>query len=230
MRAYLDIETAFDGSISIIGIYRPDHGTIQLVGGGVRDVPLYEALSGVTTVVTFNGSSFDLPIIRKRLYANLQRDFEHCDLLYICRRRGLRGGLKRVETLLGIARTTAGISGWDAPRLWNRYETTGDRAATTIAPQALLMLNSDLVQQASDALAERVSREGESLPQRIERLFALCYSRPATAKEIAAAEKFLRDAQKILRASLSSDDEAASLAWRSYCQSILAANEFIYVR
>lgn len=129
MRAYLDIETAFDGSISVIGIYRPDRGTIQLVGDGVRDVPLYEALDGVQTVVTFNGSSFDLPIIRKRLYADLKRDFEHCDLLYICRRQGLRGGLKRVEMLLGIGRITAGISGWDAPRLWQRYEATGDRAA-----------------------------------------------------------------------------------------------------
>jgi uncharacterized protein YprB with RNaseH-like and TPR domain len=129
MRAYLDIETAFDGSISVIGIYRPDCGTIQLVGGGVRDVPLYTALDGVQTLVTFNGSSFDLPIIRKRLYADLKHDFEHCDLLHICRRRGLRGGLKRVETLLGIERRTAGISGWDAPRLWHRYEATGDRTA-----------------------------------------------------------------------------------------------------
>ena len=94
MRAYLDIETAFDDSISVIGIYRPDCGTIQLVGRGVRDVPLYTALDGVQTLVTFNGSSFDLPIIRKRLYADLKRDFEHCDLLHICRRRGLRGGLK----------------------------------------------------------------------------------------------------------------------------------------
>jgi uncharacterized protein YprB with RNaseH-like and TPR domain len=129
MRAYLDIETAFDGSISIIGIYRPDQGTIQLVGNGVRDEPLYQALEGIQTVVTFNGSTFDLPIIRKRLYANLQRDFEHCDLLYVCRRRGLRGGLKHVETVLGIGRTTAGVSGWDAPRLWNRYEQNGDQAA-----------------------------------------------------------------------------------------------------
>jgi uncharacterized protein len=80
-------------------------------------------------VVTFNGSSFDLPMIRKRLYADLRRDFEHCDLLHVCRRRGLRGGLKRVETMLGIARATAGISGWDAPRLWNRYEMAGDQAA-----------------------------------------------------------------------------------------------------
>ena len=129
MRAYLDIETAFDGSISVIGIYRPDHGTIQLVGGGVRDMPLYDALDGIQTVVTFNGTCFDLPIIRRRLYADLKRDFEHCDLLYICRKRGLRGGLKRVETMLGIARATAGISGWDAPRLWQRYESIGDHAA-----------------------------------------------------------------------------------------------------
>jgi uncharacterized protein YprB with RNaseH-like and TPR domain len=129
MRAYLDIETAFDGSISVIGIYRPDRGTIQLVGGGVRDVPLYDALDGIQTVVTFNGTCFDLPIIRRRLYADLKRDFEHCDLLYICRKRGLRGGLKRVETLLGIVRVTNGISGWDAPRLWQRYESIGDRAA-----------------------------------------------------------------------------------------------------
>jgi uncharacterized protein YprB with RNaseH-like and TPR domain len=129
VRAYLDIETTFDGAISVIGIYRPDQGTIQLVGSGVRDLPLYEALDGVRTLVTFNGSSFDLPVIRKRLYTDLKRDFEHCDLLYVCRRRGLRGGLKRVEAMLGIERLTAGISGWDAPRLWRRYEASGDQVA-----------------------------------------------------------------------------------------------------
>ena len=129
MRAYLDIETTFSNRISVIGIYRPDLGTIQLVGGGVRDLALYEALEGVETLVTFNGSSFDLPVIRKCLFADLKRDFEHCDLLYVCRRRGLRGGLKKVEEILGIERATAGITGWDAPRLWQRYEVRGDEAA-----------------------------------------------------------------------------------------------------
>jgi len=129
MRAYLDIETTFSGSISVIGIYRPDAGTTQLVGGGVSDLNLYRALAEVDTIVTFNGSSFDLPMIRKRLLADLKAEFAHRDLLYICRRQGLRGGLKVVEQRLGIARATAGITGWDAPRLWSRFERYGDRAA-----------------------------------------------------------------------------------------------------
>ena len=129
MRAYLDIETTFAGSISVLGIYRPDTGTTQLVGGGVSDVNLYQSLEGVATIITFNGSSFDLPVIRKRLLADLKLEYAHRDLLYVCRRRGLRGGLKLVEQILGITRDTAGISGWDAPRLWYRYEAYADRAA-----------------------------------------------------------------------------------------------------
>lgn len=129
MRAYLDIETTFTGAISVIGIYRPDYGATQLVGGGVTDLNLYGALEGVATLVTFNGSGFDLPVIRKRLLADLRAEYAHRDLLYICRQRGLRGGLKVVEQRLGIRRDTTGISGWDAPRLWQRYEAEGDRAA-----------------------------------------------------------------------------------------------------
>ncbi|MCU0490138.1 MAG: ribonuclease H-like domain-containing protein [Chloroflexaceae bacterium] len=129
MRAYLDIETSFEGGITVIGIYRPDLGTLQLVGGGVHDLNLYHALEGVSTLVTFNGTCFDLPVIRKRLHADLKQEYAHDDLLYVCRKRGLRGGLKVVEQRLGIVRETAGITGWDAPRLWQRYEYGGDQAA-----------------------------------------------------------------------------------------------------
>ncbi len=45
----------------MIGIYRPECGAIQLVGEGVRDTTLYDVLRGVETLVTFNGSGFDLP-------------------------------------------------------------------------------------------------------------------------------------------------------------------------
>jgi uncharacterized protein len=47
-------------------------------------------------------------------------------------KHGLRGGLKRVEELVGITRQIAGITGFDAPRLWNRYETYADQEALRI--------------------------------------------------------------------------------------------------
>ena len=129
MRVYLDIETTFEQGISMIGMYRPDRGCIQLVGGGVTDVNLYAALEGVQTIVTFNGTGFDLPYIRKRLLADLRAEYDHLDLMYLCRRHGLRGGLKAIEQRLGIARASAGISGFDAPRLWARYERAHDQHA-----------------------------------------------------------------------------------------------------
>ncbi len=129
MNAYLDIETAFDGSVTVIGIFRRDRGTIQLVGGGVGDLNIYRALDGVTTIFTYNGASFDLPVIRKRLHVDLKQDFRHHDLMRDCWKQGLKGGLKKVELQIGIARGTAGISGWDAPKLWYRYETMGDQEA-----------------------------------------------------------------------------------------------------
>lgn len=137
--AYLDIETAFDGSITVIGVFRPDFGTIQLVGGGVTDVNIYRALEGITTIYTYNGGSFDLPVIRRRLRVDLKQDFQHHDLMRDCWKQGLKGGLKKVELTIGIARGTAGLSGWDAPRLWYRYETKGDQAALEL----LLRYNRD---------------------------------------------------------------------------------------
>ncbi len=137
--AYLDIETAFDGSITVIGIYRPDSGTFQLVGNGVTDVNLYRALEAVETIYTYNGGSFDLPVIRRRLLADLKQDFRHHDLMRDCWKQGLKGGLKKVEVQLGIARSTAGMSGWDAPRLWHRYQTRGEIAALDL----LLRYNRD---------------------------------------------------------------------------------------
>ena len=139
MTAYLDIETAYNGSITVIGIFRPDQGTIQLVGGGVTDLNLYRALEGVQTIYTYNGGCFDLPVIRRRLQVDLKHDFHHHDLMRDCWRQGLKGGLKRVEMKIGIARATAGLSGWDAPRLWHRYETAGDTEALAL----LLRYNRD---------------------------------------------------------------------------------------
>src|SRR5574337_1548527 len=119
MKAYLDIETSFEGAITVVGLYTTDRGLVQLIGGKISDLAVWQALEGVRTICTYNGSRFDLPVIRRRLGLDLAREFRSCDLMYDCWRHGLFGGLKRVEEQLGISRRVKGIGGFDAMRLWS---------------------------------------------------------------------------------------------------------------
>jgi len=77
--------------------------------------------------VTFNGASFDLPVLR-HAFPGLPGPVLHLDLRPLCRRVGLGGGLKSVEDRLGIARPPhlRGRSGMDAVLLWRAYHATGD--------------------------------------------------------------------------------------------------------
>jgi len=132
MKAYLDIETCASGEVTVVGIFREDRGLRQLVGGEITDVTLWETLDGVDTLCTFNGDRFDLPILERQVRVDLRKRFRSLDLLRECRRAGLKGGLKQLEERFGIARSTRGMSGWDALRLWASYENEGDRAALEV--------------------------------------------------------------------------------------------------
>ncbi len=129
MRAYLDIETTYDGDISGVGIHRPGKPLVQLTGGEITDVRLARAMEGVEVLVTFNGSRFDLPIIRRVAGIDLNDLAKHRDLLNECRKRGIRGGLKRIEVLFGIPRVSAMVDGAMAPYLWQRFVEMGDTDA-----------------------------------------------------------------------------------------------------
>lgn len=132
MKAYLDIETSFDGTITVVGLYAPARGLIQLIGTQISDVTVWQALEGVETICTYNGSRFDLPVIRRRLGLDLCAAFQSLDLMYTCWRHGLFGGLKRVEEQLGISRRVKGIDGMEAMRLWSRYEADDDEEALRV--------------------------------------------------------------------------------------------------
>ncbi|EQD61526.1 hypothetical protein B2A_03205, partial [mine drainage metagenome] len=62
----------------------------------------------------------------------------HIDLRFLCYRIGLSGGLKRIETTLGIGDRTGveGIRGLDAVRLWREY-----RAGSAAALERLVRYN-----------------------------------------------------------------------------------------
>lgn len=133
---YLDIETtglsyAYD-AITVIGLYfthNSDEWCLQLVGDDATGERLLEALEGVVTIYTYNGSRFDLPFIRARLGVDLEARFGHRDLMYDCWRCNLKGGLKAVERQIGISRQTHEINGYEAVRLWWRYVNDYDKAA-----------------------------------------------------------------------------------------------------
>jgi len=121
--AYLDIETTGCGSedrITVIGLYDGYDMQAFIRGENLGDFP--EAVSRFKMLVTFSGSAFDLPFIR-RTFPELKMDQLHVDLCHLLRRLGLSGGLKRIEGQLGIRRApeTEGLDGWDAVRLWNAH-------------------------------------------------------------------------------------------------------------
>jgi uncharacterized protein YprB with RNaseH-like and TPR domain len=79
-------------------------------------------------IVTYNGTSFDLPFVRKRYPDLIPENIPHFDLRFACNRVGLTGGLKEVERRLGIKRDkiVEGLYGGDALRLWKMYKASGD--------------------------------------------------------------------------------------------------------
>jgi len=140
--AYLDIETtglsSLYADITVIGIYLvngADSRLVQLVGGEVTEDNLFEALSGVCIIYTYNGSRFDLPFIRACLDVDLTQSYHHHDLMYDCWRNNLYGGFKAVEQQLGIPRRLRGIGGLEAVMLWLRYKNNGDQNALALLLQ-----------------------------------------------------------------------------------------------
>ena len=129
MKAYLDIETSFGGEITVVGIFCPPGRMVQLVGDEANWTNLWNALDGVTTILTYNGARFDLPVIKRAMKLDLKKYFECRDLMYDCWAQNLYGGLKRVEEQLGIERASKGINGLEAMRLWERFRLYGDENA-----------------------------------------------------------------------------------------------------
>jgi hypothetical protein len=93
------------------------------------------AIAGEDALVTFNGKSFDLPLLNGRYLSNAApppfRGLPHLDLLHIARRlwRDLlpSRALGDLEVqLLGVRRNDAEIPGWMIPQMYMDYLHTGD--------------------------------------------------------------------------------------------------------
>jgi mono/diheme cytochrome c family protein len=99
------------------------------------------------------------------------------------------------------------------------------RTNTTIAPQALLMLNNPLVRGAAEALAAQLAARDPV--EIVNRGYALTLGRPPRTAELAESVAFLKEQESAYRDEGKKD--AAYLARVDFAQVLLGVNEFIYI-
>ena len=112
----------------------------------------------------------------------------------------------------------------DAP---NSAFPAGERAVTTVAPQALMLLNGRFAQEQAAALADRVMKESSSTNARIETAFQIVLQRLPTDDERKIGAQMLRGQREL--AEELAGPESERLAFRSFCLALLNLNEFVYI-
>ncbi|QRK06405.1 ribonuclease H-like domain-containing protein [Archangium violaceum] len=125
---YFDIETdgAQEQVPTVVALF--DDGGLRVFIQGRNMDALPEAMAERRLWVTFNGSCFDVPVLRQYFGKAFPTPDAHIDLRFVCRRLGMGGGLKEIEDKLGLARPPhmKGVNGWDAVLLWRAYLARGD--------------------------------------------------------------------------------------------------------
>lgn len=131
---FVDIETnggMYANAITVVGVYDGLKVRQYVRGDNLADFP--EELEQAALLVTFNGTTFDLPLLR-RAFPGACWEQLHVDLRFTLRSLGLRGGLKSIEQQMGIRRQeeVRGLGGEDAIWLWQQYRRGSSAALETL--------------------------------------------------------------------------------------------------
>ena len=165
---FLDIETdgAVNGCPTVVSLFDRRGLHVFVQGRKLEDLP--EALQHSRLWVTFNGRCFDIPVLRHH-FADLPEPVVHLDLRFLCRRVGLRGGLKTVEQLVGIPRPPhlRGVGGCEAVVLWRTWLANDEVAALRFLVEYNLydafQLRA-LADAAYNRAVEQLAFDGERIP------------------------------------------------------------------
>jgi len=130
----LDIETnglmpGSGGYVTVVGLYDGYDYKCYVRGINLTQENLKKELSKYKYLITFYGSVFDIPFLKRSL-PDLKFDIPHFDICFGSRRIGFKGGLKKLEVSLGIERDEAvrGLDGYDAVRLWEHVKQGSNEA------------------------------------------------------------------------------------------------------
>jgi mono/diheme cytochrome c family protein len=109
-------------------------------------------------------------------------------------------------------------------------QSCGRRDETTVAPQALALLNDGVVRSYAESFARRLLELPGDDTSRITAAYRLALSRSPQAFDLAAGERFLQQQiRRRVRDANENNDQAERQAWTDYCQMLFCLNEFLYV-
>ncbi len=101
----------------------------------------------------------------------------------------------------------------------------GQRDVTTVAPQALALLNNQFTHAQSEALAKRLAGHAASATEQVKLAWQLAFGRNPSDGELGQAENHLHEQ----RQHFDGRNNPGHLALASLCHVLLNCNEFIYV-
>jgi hypothetical protein len=105
--------------------------------------------------------------------------------------------------------------------------TIGRRGASTVASQALIMMNNEFVAKQAEQWGLRVVAEEKDSRRRIEKMFVTAFARPAEEAEIDDILTFLGDQETRYGAGQNLDDPRA---WADLAHVLFNSTEFIFIR
>jgi hypothetical protein len=112
---------------------------------------------------------------------------------------------------------------FDAP---GAIQAVGARQESTVAPQALAMLNSPTVRNLATKFAQRVRPSAETpVDKVIAKAYQLAFSRTPSKDELSEMRDFIERQTK----ARGNGGNAENLAVRDFCHLLLCSNEFVYV-
>jgi uncharacterized protein YprB with RNaseH-like and TPR domain len=173
--AFVDIETtgiSLRSPITVVGVYDGTRMHTMVRGINLNHENLAAILSSVSVIVTFNGASFDLPMIEHNFPGTVP-NVPHVDLKHALRQLGFTGGLKAIEREMGIERDhrVEYMTGEDAVYLWRLWEKQGKKNALDLLTEynaADCMNLKTLSDFAYRSLKMRSFDKAVSYPSRIE--------------------------------------------------------------
>jgi uncharacterized protein YprB with RNaseH-like and TPR domain len=163
--AFFDIETTGllgEGAITVAGLFDGKELKTFIKGKNLEE--LVPEIKKYSLLVTYGGSCFDLPFIRKEFHLANPCD-AHIDLRYVLHRLGHQGGLKHIERKFGLLRKgpIGKVDGWLAPLLWNEY-----KRGRSEALKALVRYNAEDVVNLRILMEKAFTLSLEKIPVRVQ--------------------------------------------------------------